>query len=831
MLAKEYKEKYPNFKIARGNEIYLVENREPGQKYFHFILIAKDAVGHKMLRELSSNSWINSYFDRGMERVPTLQSELSDIVKKYGKGHLIASSACLGSKIDFLILELNEARESGDKEKEVSSYNNLVSFISYCKELFEDDFYLEVQPATSKEQMTVNSFMSKIGAAFNIKIIVTTDAHYLKKEDRWAHKAFLNSKNGDREVDEFYEFAYLQSTEDVIKNLEGTGLDYYELERNTLEIYDKLEDYTLHKKQSVQEVAVKDYPKASAEKYSLLDKEKHPTLIYLLRSDNIQERYWVNQCLDKLIELNLYNEIYLDRLEEEADIKKCVGEGLETCVFAYPIFLQHYINLFWECGSPIGPGRGCFLPESNFVTLEDGTVKEIQDVIVGDRVRTIDGTSHTVVDTLSYPCNEMVYKISVNGNGNHSLCNTDNHEYYAIKRELCPYDRKFCTPKCKRINCKHRPEFKKEWIRSDELKIGDFVFYPKQKFYKKSIHKFDLVEYCKDSPSHYEWDENKIYNRTSKKYFDRYINVDSDFMYFLGVCIGDGWTCIGNRDGGKIGIAFNNSTEKDIASLNKCKLYLSKINMSYGEVQHKTKKLIQLYCYNKPFASLIEDLIGKGAENKKIPYSLLYDDEKEMLSLLHGLLSSDGSFDKVSPRFSYDSINFNLINQIKMLCSYLGFYTSITTRAAYGNNKTSYKLRACGGKSHKYFNTISPIKYNNIKKDVNNVFIDEDGYWVKITNIETFKYTGKVYDLTVEENHNYIVNNVVVHNSAGGGLNHYLLGITQTDPIKTSSPFFRYMNKARQGMPKRYNIGQLKAGEPFLMGVAIMRLTGEAKAN
>ena len=45
-------EKYPDFKIAIGNEIYLVEDRGSGQKYYHFILIAKDAEGHRQLREL-----------------------------------------------------------------------------------------------------------------------------------------------------------------------------------------------------------------------------------------------------------------------------------------------------------------------------------------------------------------------------------------------------------------------------------------------------------------------------------------------------------------------------------------------------------------------------------------------------------------------------------------------------------------------------------------------------------------------------------------------------------------------------------------------------------
>ena len=35
------KDKHPDFVIALGNEIYLTDTRDRGQKYYHFILIAK----------------------------------------------------------------------------------------------------------------------------------------------------------------------------------------------------------------------------------------------------------------------------------------------------------------------------------------------------------------------------------------------------------------------------------------------------------------------------------------------------------------------------------------------------------------------------------------------------------------------------------------------------------------------------------------------------------------------------------------------------------------------------------------------------------------------
>jgi DNA polymerase-3 subunit alpha len=161
----------PDFKIAIGNEIYLVDERKNGIKYYHFILIAKDAIGHKQLRKLSSRAWMNSYWDRGMERVPTLKSELEEIVKRE-PGHLIATSACLGGELSSCVLEMERARKVEDKETEVVKYNQIIDFMQFCDNLFGNDFYIEVAPAVSKDQIIVNNKLVQIAHVFNKKVVI-----------------------------------------------------------------------------------------------------------------------------------------------------------------------------------------------------------------------------------------------------------------------------------------------------------------------------------------------------------------------------------------------------------------------------------------------------------------------------------------------------------------------------------------------------------------------------------------------------------------------------------------------------------------------------------
>ena len=54
----------------------------------------------------------------------------------------------------------------------------------------------------------------------------------------------------------------------------------------------------------------------------------------------------------------LTDKIYYERLETEANVILTIGNKLHDCLFAYFNTFKHYIDLFWECGSIVGPGRG-----------------------------------------------------------------------------------------------------------------------------------------------------------------------------------------------------------------------------------------------------------------------------------------------------------------------------------------------------------------------------------------------------------------------------------------------------------------------------------------
>ena len=99
-IYKKIKKDHPNFKLIRGNEIYLCRNglnasnfNKDTDKYYHFCLYAKNATGHKQIREISTRAWMRSYMARGMRRVPTYYQDLFDIIGE-NPGHVIGSTAC-----------------------------------------------------------------------------------------------------------------------------------------------------------------------------------------------------------------------------------------------------------------------------------------------------------------------------------------------------------------------------------------------------------------------------------------------------------------------------------------------------------------------------------------------------------------------------------------------------------------------------------------------------------------------------------------------------------------------------------------------------------------
>ncbi len=141
--------------------------------YYHLVLLAKNQLGYENLIKMVSYG-----FTEGFYKKPRIDFEL---LKKYHEG-IIALSACLAGPVARTVL-----RVGYDKAKEMA--------LKY-RDLFGEDFYLELQDHGMAEQKQVNQALMRIHDETGIPLVATNDSHYIRSEDAEAHDILLCIQTG-----------------------------------------------------------------------------------------------------------------------------------------------------------------------------------------------------------------------------------------------------------------------------------------------------------------------------------------------------------------------------------------------------------------------------------------------------------------------------------------------------------------------------------------------------------------------------------------------------------------------------------------------------------
>lgn len=206
-----------------GEEFYIADNSFIKSERYHITLLCKNDIGWRNLMKLSSLSWERERF----YYKPRIDKNL---LQKHKEG-IICLSGCLGSKMNTFIL-----REDWQIVKEE---------FFFFKELFQDDFYLEMIFLGTEDSNRVNDFLKKLGRKYGVKLVATNDAHYLDSKDEEYHKYLLMmQRNIDVEKDDAsfkcYKGLYFRNNEEMQKLLQDYGFSDV-LMFNTLEIAEKVD--------------------------------------------------------------------------------------------------------------------------------------------------------------------------------------------------------------------------------------------------------------------------------------------------------------------------------------------------------------------------------------------------------------------------------------------------------------------------------------------------------------------------------------------------------------------------------------------------------------
>ncbi len=348
-----------DFKVGYGNEIYLLSQEEDEKNregleftpYYHFLLTALNKEGHKQIRLLSSRAWIRAYTSRGLMRRPTYYNDIEEIIKP-NKGNVVASTACLGSYLDKQILAWKNAEANGEDFKDYKI--NIHNFIKWCIDVFgKENFFLEIQPASenNEDQKIVNQTMLELSTAYELKIIPTTDSHYLSKDQAFIHKTFLNSKDGDREVDDFYSTAYLMGEEELRCYLRQQFDDEIidQMFANTMEIHNRIENYSLEHAPMIPQIPIEKIPPFKIKHNYERFYERYQEFAFYAHHTNYQDQYFfyrMEKALKELVEDKGKNvETYIDRLNNEFRELRLISEAFNDSMASYYTSMSKNIGI------------------------------------------------------------------------------------------------------------------------------------------------------------------------------------------------------------------------------------------------------------------------------------------------------------------------------------------------------------------------------------------------------------------------------------------------------------------------------------------------------
>ena len=293
-------------------------SRTPNIKGYHLILLAKDFKGYQNLCKLNAIAHL-----KGLYYKPRIDKK---VLAEHSEG-LIGLSACLQGEIPQYLMK--------DQVKNAKTALN-----EYLDILGKENFYLEIMDHGIPEQTTANKGIIKLSREFDIPVVATNDAHYLKKEHAKSHEMLLCIQtNSTMDDEKHFKFSsdqfYFKSGDEMLSQFK----DIPESISNTLKVAERCN----LKIPFVPEV--NHYP------------------VYEIKTDIKEKDFLRNICLDNMLtrygfdpgkveKLDAKQQAIVDRMEFELN----TIDKSHYC--SYFLVVWDFLKYARESKIPVGPGRG-----------------------------------------------------------------------------------------------------------------------------------------------------------------------------------------------------------------------------------------------------------------------------------------------------------------------------------------------------------------------------------------------------------------------------------------------------------------------------------------
>lgn len=357
-------------------------------------------------------------------------------------------------------------------------------------------------------------------------------------------------------------------------------------------------------------------------------------------------------------------------------------------------------------------GSPCFV-EGTMVLTANGYIP-IEDVKVGDKVLTHTNTYQTVVKTM---VNETDKLIGVYGSPSEYIFCTPNHPFYIRQRDS---------------DCKQRKFKSAEWVEAKDLKVGYYV--------GTAINQVERLPHW----TGYTYYVNQYHTTAKHKNELSDLFFANEFWYIVGRYIGDGW--LKGCDDKSIIICCK---QEELGQITEP---LDKIHFNYSCIKSNN---IYKVCITKKEFYLYLKQFGNGAANKHLTGDILNLPVDRLKSFLQGYIDSDGSY--TQGRYKITSVSKRLIYEVAQ-CVEKVFHRPTSVYFTLRPKTTQIEGRTVNQKD----------TYQLCWKPDNSIqdkAFYEDGYiWSPITNLKHEDSNELVYNIEVENDNSYMVQNIIVHN-------------------------------------------------------------------
>lgn len=309
-----------------GCEFFVCENhtnKSVKDNGYQVVLLAKNKRGYHNLAKMSSIAYINGFY-----YVPRIDKK---IIEQYA-GDIIALSGNIYGEIPSKILNVGE--------------NQAEEALLWWKEVFGDDFYLEMNDHHQENEKYINKVLLEFSKKHNVKLIATNNTYYINKKDAESHDILLCVKDGEKLATpkgkgRGYRYGlpneeYYFKSQDEMKQL---FKDIPEAIANISELIDKIEVYALQRNVLLPKFEIPAEFKDSKDEE---DGGKRGENAYLkhLTLKGAKERYGEP------------NKETIARLDFELSVIEKTGYP------GYFLIVQDFIAEARKMGVSVGPGRG-----------------------------------------------------------------------------------------------------------------------------------------------------------------------------------------------------------------------------------------------------------------------------------------------------------------------------------------------------------------------------------------------------------------------------------------------------------------------------------------